>query len=118
MGRYEALFTPACLDGIFPAEERTKAFFDALFGDAEEGAYDIRLTFHGAQGQKAEQMPQRGICHGSENAFCTSHGKSGKDANGWPLSATRLFCKGSTARKSWQVSAAFCRKKASFVRKG
>lgn len=56
MGRYEALFTPACLDGIFPAEERTKAFFDALFGDAEEGAYDIRLTFHGAQGQKAEQL--------------------------------------------------------------
>lgn len=30
------------LDEIFPAE-RTDAFFDALFGGAEEGAYDIRL---------------------------------------------------------------------------
>ncbi len=31
------------LDEIFPAE-RTDAFFDALFGGAEEGAYDIRLV--------------------------------------------------------------------------
>lgn len=32
------------LDSIFPAE-RTDAFFEALFGGAEEGAYDIRLVF-------------------------------------------------------------------------
>lgn len=31
------------LDAIFPPE-RTDAFFDALFGGAEEGAYDIRLV--------------------------------------------------------------------------
>ncbi|MDE5878568.1 MAG: hypothetical protein K2G99_00820 [Desulfovibrio sp.] len=31
------------LDEIFPAT-RTDAFFDALFGGAEEGAYDIRLV--------------------------------------------------------------------------
>ena len=31
------------LDSIFPAE-RTDAFFEALFGGAEEGAYDIRLV--------------------------------------------------------------------------
>ena len=31
------------LESIFPAE-RTDAFFDALFGGAEEGAYDIRYN--------------------------------------------------------------------------
>lgn len=56
MSRYEALFTPTCLDEIFPAEERTNAFFDALFGNAEEGAYDIRLTFHRAQEKEREQL--------------------------------------------------------------
>lgn len=34
------------LDGIFPPE-RTDAFFDALFGGAEDGAYDIRLVNRG-----------------------------------------------------------------------
>lgn len=32
------------LDALFPAS-RTDAFFEALFGGAEEGAYDIRLVF-------------------------------------------------------------------------
>ena len=31
------------LDQIFPPE-RTEAFFDALYGAAEDGAYDIRLV--------------------------------------------------------------------------
>ncbi|MCR4667286.1 MAG: hypothetical protein K5657_08335 [Desulfovibrio sp.] len=31
------------LDSVFPAS-RTNDFFDALFGGAEEGAYDIRLV--------------------------------------------------------------------------
>lgn len=31
------------LDAIFPPE-RTNAFFDALYGGAEEGAYDIQLV--------------------------------------------------------------------------
>lgn len=34
----------AFLDDLFP-EDRTDDFFDALFGDASEGAYDIRLCF-------------------------------------------------------------------------
>ena len=37
------VFTPECLTDLFPPQ-RTDEFFDALFGDAEEGAYDIRLT--------------------------------------------------------------------------
>lgn len=32
------------LDSLFPPE-RTDAFFEALFGGAEEGAYDIRLVY-------------------------------------------------------------------------
>jgi hypothetical protein len=32
------------LSRIFPPE-RTDAFFEALYGDSEEGAYDIRLVF-------------------------------------------------------------------------
>lgn len=35
------------LDTVFPAE-RTDAFFEALFGGAEDGAYDIRLVFRNA----------------------------------------------------------------------
>ena len=38
-----SIFTPECLEKLFP-QERTQAFFDALFGDAEEGAYDIYLS--------------------------------------------------------------------------
>lgn len=49
MTNLAAVFTDATLDTIFPPE-RTTAFFDALFGDAEEGAYDIRLRFHKAEG--------------------------------------------------------------------
>ena len=37
------VFTPECLNDLFPPQ-RTDDFFDALFGDAEEGAYDIRLA--------------------------------------------------------------------------
>lgn len=38
------LFSEAQLAGIFPGD-RADRFFDALLGDAEEGAYDIRLAF-------------------------------------------------------------------------
>ena len=34
------VFTPECLNDLFPIQ-RTNDFFDALFGDAEEGAYDV-----------------------------------------------------------------------------
>ncbi|MBR9982157.1 MAG: pancreas/duodenum homeobox protein 1 [Desulfatitalea sp.] len=41
---FNNLFSEAQLDRIFPGD-RADRFFDALLGDAEEGAYDIRLAF-------------------------------------------------------------------------
>ena len=41
------------LDKIFPAS-RADDFFDALFGGAEEGAYDIGLVCRGVEAQKAK----------------------------------------------------------------
>ena len=46
------VFSQDKLDAIFPAE-RTNQFFDALFGDADEGAYDIRLTFNTVEARPA-----------------------------------------------------------------
>ncbi len=46
MTAIDQIFTPARLDEIFPPSI-TDAFFEALFGDAEDGAYDIRLRFEG-----------------------------------------------------------------------
>ncbi|ETR72521.1 MAG: hypothetical protein OMM_07467 [Candidatus Magnetoglobus multicellularis str. Araruama] len=43
-----ALFTQDTLNKIFPPE-KTNEFFEALFGDASEGAYDIRLIYQGTQ---------------------------------------------------------------------
>ncbi len=40
----DTLFTNDVLNQLFP-EERSNEFFDALFGDAEEGAFDIRLAY-------------------------------------------------------------------------
>ena len=42
----ETLFTREALLKIFP-KERTNNFFEALFGDANEGAYDIELAYKG-----------------------------------------------------------------------
>lgn len=42
----DAEFTQDVLDKIFPPD-RADQFFDALFGDAEEGAYDISLAYRG-----------------------------------------------------------------------
>ena len=39
-----SVFSEEALERLFP-EERADRFFEALFGDAEEGAYDIRLRF-------------------------------------------------------------------------
>lgn len=41
---YNDIFTPDVLDKLFPAD-RADLFFDALYGDASEGAYDISLNF-------------------------------------------------------------------------
>jgi hypothetical protein len=43
---YKALFTEAKLAQLFP-NDRADRFFDALLGDPEEGAYDIRLAYEG-----------------------------------------------------------------------
>ncbi len=40
------IFTREKLDAIFPAD-RADTFFDALYGDASEGAYDISLEYKG-----------------------------------------------------------------------
>lgn len=45
------LFTSETLQQLFP-KERTNDFFEALFGDAEDGAYDIELAFGGTSGEK------------------------------------------------------------------
>lgn len=46
----EAIFTPEYLQQLFP-ENRSNDFFEALFGDADEGAYDISLAFRGCNGK-------------------------------------------------------------------
>jgi hypothetical protein len=44
--KIDVLFTPETLQQLFP-KERTNDFFDALFGDANEGSYDIALGYGG-----------------------------------------------------------------------
>lgn len=46
MTDFHSIFTQNKLNSLFPPE-RTAQFFDALFGDNEEGAYDISLKFQG-----------------------------------------------------------------------
>lgn len=41
-----ALFTQQMLDDIFP-KDRSDRFFEALYGDSADGAYDIRLVYVG-----------------------------------------------------------------------
>jgi hypothetical protein len=45
---YSDLFTEEKLAQLFP-NDRADRFFDALLGDPEEGAYDIRLAYGGLQ---------------------------------------------------------------------
>lgn len=49
---YETLFPQNVLDEIFPSD-RSDQFFEALFGDASEGAYDIVLAY---AGETADQI--------------------------------------------------------------
>jgi hypothetical protein len=48
---FQSIFRQEKLDAIFPPE-RTNEFFDALFGDSEEGAYDIRLAYDKFEGHQ------------------------------------------------------------------
>ena len=43
---YAGIFTDEVLEELLPAG-RSDEFFEALYGDAEDGAYDIRLAFVG-----------------------------------------------------------------------
>jgi len=45
----DSLFTTDVLNRLFP-KDRSNIFFDALFGDADEGAYDIQLGYQGTDG--------------------------------------------------------------------
>ncbi len=47
----DALFTIETLQRMFP-KERSDEFFDALFGDASEGSYDIELAYGGVRGKE------------------------------------------------------------------
>ncbi len=49
------LFTSEILKQLFP-EDRSDRFFDALYGDAEEGAYDICLEYSGIRKNRLEFM--------------------------------------------------------------
>lgn len=44
--RLDELFSDQALREMFPPD-RADSFFEALFGDAEDGAYDIALTYQG-----------------------------------------------------------------------
>lgn len=58
---YATLFKRHVLDKIFPAD-RSDRFFEALFGDAAEGAYDISLVYCGEAQDRIDfqfQLDQR-----------------------------------------------------------
>ena len=43
---FKDIFTPSVLQTLFQSD-RANRFFEALYGDAKEGAYDISLEFKG-----------------------------------------------------------------------
>ncbi len=52
------------MSNLFP-KDRTNDFFEALFGDAEEGSYDISLAYAGDNGNTVNfelQLRQRPGC--------------------------------------------------------
>lgn len=75
---YSTFFSQDKLDSLFPLE-RSNQFFEALFGDSDEGAYDIRLTFRENQADtllfELELHQRPGKClachltHGLPNVF-------------------------------------------------
>ncbi len=59
--RFKDIFNDETLNKLLP-ESRSNEFFEALYGDAEEGAYDIRLAFVKADDKNLEfelQLHQR-----------------------------------------------------------
>lgn len=110
MTNADQIFTPHSLDELFPPSI-TDAFFEALFGDAEEGAYDIRLRYEGQGPQElrfAFHLQQRpGMClacnltYGLPQVFTrhpllavgklarTLSERIGAESASWALGATR-----------------------------
>lgn len=43
---FQDIFTPERLEEFFPAR-RSSDFFEALYGDADEAAFDVKLAFDG-----------------------------------------------------------------------
>ena len=52
---FDTLFVPDVLKQLFP-DDRSDQFFDALYGDADEGAYDISFEFIGSRENRLEFM--------------------------------------------------------------
>ncbi len=50
---FDTIFTEDVLNELFP-DNRSDRFFDALYGDAAEGAYDIHLKFEGYSGNQLQ----------------------------------------------------------------
>lgn len=50
---FAQIFSPAQLAAIFP-DTRADDFFEALFGDREDGAYDISLKFNNGTADRLE----------------------------------------------------------------
>lgn len=50
---FDQIFTKEVLDGLLPST-RADEFFEALYGDTEEGAYDISLAFMGSSADALE----------------------------------------------------------------
>jgi len=53
MKKNEPVFPEETLKNLFP-EDRADRFFEALYGDAAEGAYDIRLRFNDFRANRLE----------------------------------------------------------------
>lgn len=109
---YETIFPQHVLDEIFPLD-RTDQFFEALLGDASEGAYDIFLTYAGETDDQVDfefQLKQRsGRClacnltHGLPEVFMRhpiidvagvvrqidSRMTNGKQCSEWKIGRTR-----------------------------
>ncbi len=64
MTQYADIFNQEMMSSLFP-EDRTNQFFEALFGDADEGSYDIALAYAGDSGDTVHfelQLRQRPGC--------------------------------------------------------
>ena len=64
MGQYDDIFTDQMLESLFPAS-LSNDFFEALFGDAEDGSYDIELGYVGDSGDTVNfelRLKQRPGC--------------------------------------------------------